>query len=95
MADGLRVAESLGDFLVLRALRESAGTALGVGDAEMVAGVRDLATFEGISAAPASGAALHALRVLANEGRIKPHETVVVINCGTGLRSLDLVEPER
>jgi threonine synthase len=94
-ADGLRVAESAGDFLVLRALRESGGAALGVGDAEMLAGMKDFASFEGISAAPESGAALHALRVLANEGRVKPHETVVVINGAGGLRSLDLFEPAR
>ena len=80
IADGLRVADTIGDVLVLRALRESAGAALSVGDAEMISGMRDFAMFEGISASPESGAALHALRVLANEGRVKPHETVVVIN---------------
>jgi threonine synthase len=90
IAEGLRVAETAGDFLVLRALRESGGAALGVGDAEMLAGMKDFASFEGISASPESGAALHALRVLANEGRIKPHETVVVINAAGALRSLDV-----
>jgi threonine synthase len=94
-ADSLRVPETFGDFLVLRALRESGGAALGVGDAEMLVGMKDFATFEGMLAAPESGAALHALRVLANEGRIKPNETVVVINGGSGLRSLDLFEPAR
>jgi threonine synthase len=95
MADALRDTESLGDFLVLRAFRESGGAALGVGDAEMIAGMKDFASFEGISAAPESGAALHALRVLANEGRVKPHETVVVINANGALRSLDVLEPAR
>jgi threonine synthase len=95
MADGLRVPESLGDFLVLRAIRESTGAAQSVGDAEMVAGVKDFARYEGISASPESGAALHALRVLANEGRIKPHETVVVLNTGSALRYLDVLEPSR
>ena len=40
--------------------------------------------FVGITAGLAGGAALHAVRVLAGEGRIKPHDTVVVINPGTG-----------
>ena len=38
IADGLRVPKAIGDFLVLRAVRESGGTALAVSDAEMVAG---------------------------------------------------------
>jgi threonine synthase len=80
IADGLRAPETPGDFLVLRALRESTGTAVPVGDAEMLSGMKDLARVEGLSASPEGGAALHALRVLATEGRIKPHDTVVVFN---------------
>ncbi len=78
-----------------RTLRESAGAALSVGDAEMVSSMKDFATFEGISASPESGAALHALRVLANEGRVKPNETVVVINPAGATRYLDVLEPAR
>jgi threonine synthase len=95
IADGLRVPETAGDVLVLRALRESAGAALSVGDAEMISAMKDFATYEGISASPESGAALHALRVLANEGRVKPHETVVVINPASATRYLDVLEPAR
>ena len=88
IADGLRVPKAIGDFLVLRAVRESGGAAVAVGDAEMVAGMRDLGRLEGISAAPEGGAALHALRVLVGEGRIKPHDTVVVFNTGGALKYL-------
>ena len=52
IADGLRVPKAIGDFLVLRAVRESGGTALAVSDAEMVAGMRELGRRKGISAAP-------------------------------------------
>ncbi len=65
VADGLRVPRAIGDFLVLRAVRESGGAAVAVSDADMVAGMRDMGRLEGISAAPEGGAALHALRVLA------------------------------
>ena len=75
IADGLRVPKAIGDFLVLRAVRESDGAAVAVGDAEMVAGMQRPRPLEGISAAPEGGAALHALRVLVGEGRIKPHDT--------------------
>ncbi len=47
VASGLRVPKPLGDFLVLRAVRESGGTAIAVPDAELIdAGIR-LASEEG------------------------------------------------
>ena len=91
IADGLRVPQAIGDFLVLRAVRESAGAAVAVGDAEMVAGMRDLGKFEGVSAAPEGGAGVHALRVLVGEGRIKAHDTVVLFNTGGALKYLDVL----
>jgi len=92
IADGLRVPRAIGDFLVLRAVRESGGTALAVRDADMVTGMKDLGRYEGISAAPEGGAALHALRVLVKEGHVKPHETVVVFNTGGALKYLDVLQ---
>jgi threonine synthase len=91
VADGLRVPKAVGDFLVLRAVRESKGTALSVSDAEMVQGMRDLGAREGISAAPEGGAALHAVRLLHADGRMKPDETVVVFNTGGALKYLDVM----
>jgi len=91
VADGLRVPKAVGDFLVLRAIRESGGTAVSVSDAEMVAGMRDLGKLEGISAAPEGGAALHALRVLMSDGRIKSNDTVVIFNTGGALKYLDVL----
>ncbi|MGB2715369.1 MAG: threonine synthase [Vicinamibacterales bacterium] len=91
VADGLRVPKALGDFLVLRAVRESDGTALTVTDDEMVQGMRDLGAREGISAAPEGGAALHAVRMLRADGRIGPNDTVVVFNTGGALKYLDVL----
>ena len=91
IADGLRVPKAIGDFLVLRAVRESGGAAVAVGDADMVTGMRDAGRLEGISAAPEGGAAVHALRVLVAAGRIKRHETVVVFNTGGALKYLDVL----
>jgi threonine synthase len=91
VADGLRVPKAVGDFLVLRAVRESGGAALAVSDADMIRGMRELGSREGISAAPEGGAALHAVKVLAEEGRIKPTDTVVVFNTGGALKYLDLI----
>jgi threonine synthase len=91
VADGLRVPKAVGDFLVLRAVRESGGTAMAVSDADMVAAMRELGSYEGISAAPEGGAALHAVKVLLQDGRMKPTDSVVVFNTGGALKYLDVL----
>ena len=91
IADGLRVPKAVGDFLVLRAVRESDGAAVAVADADLVTGMKELGAFEGISAAPEGGAALHAVRVLIAQGRIKPSDSVVVFNTGGALKYLDVI----
>src|SRR6185312_16709545 len=92
IADGLRVPKAVGDFLVLRAVRESGGTAIAVSDADMVADMRALGSKEGISAAPEGGAALSALRRLMARGVIASSETVVLFNTGGALKYLDVLE---
>ncbi len=89
VADGLRVPKAIGDFLVLRAVRESGGTAVAVQDADMVAGMRELGQREGISAAPEGGAALQAVKQLLRDGVVKPSDTVVIFNTGGALKYFD------
>ena len=91
VADGLRVPKAIGDFLVLRAIRESDGTAIAVSDTDMVNDMRALGSKEGISAAPEGGAALYALRVLLRDGLVKSSDTVVVFNTGGALKYLDVL----
>ena len=62
VADGLRVPRAIGDFLILRAVRESGGTALAVSDTAMVDGMLAIGAAEGVSAAPEGGAALAAMQ---------------------------------
>jgi threonine synthase len=92
VADGLRVPKAVGDFLVLRAVRESGGTAITATDTQMVDAMRALGRTEGISAAPEGGAALHALDALLDTGRIKATDTVVLFNTGGALKYLDVLE---
>jgi threonine synthase len=89
VADGLRVPRAIGDFLILRALRESRGTAIAVPDAAMIDGMLDLGRTEGISAAPEGGAALAAIRALAADGSIRSSDRVVLFNTGGALKYLD------
>jgi len=93
VADGLRVPKAIGDFLILRALRESGGRAIAVSDDDMVRYMRDLGQFEGISAAPESGAALGALHALLADGSVAPDDTVVLFNTGGALKYLDVLSP--
>jgi len=93
LADGLRVPRAIGDFLVLRAIRESGGTAVAVSDRDMVRGMRDLGAREGISAAPEGGAALHALRMLVSAGQVGADDTVVLFNTGGALKYLEVLAP--
>jgi threonine synthase len=93
VADGLRVPRAIGDFLILRAVRESGGTALAVSDASMVKGMLDIGKHEGISAAPESGAGLAAIEMLVGTGSIKQSESVVLFNTGGALKYLDVLPP--
>ncbi len=91
LADGLRVPRAIGDFLILRAIRESGGTALAVTDRSMVDGMLEIGRHAGVSAAPEGGAAFVAIQQLASTGAIKPHESVVLFNTGGALKYLDVI----
>ncbi len=86
IASGLRVPGPLGDLLILSMLRQTKGTALTVTDDEMMHAGRELASLEGIFAAPEGAATVIATRKLAASGWIKPEETVVLFNTGTGYK---------
>jgi threonine synthase len=92
VADGLRVPQAIGDFLMLKALTESRGTAVSVSDDQMIAGMRELGRYEGVSAAPEGGATVAALRLLQAEGTIKQDDTVVLFNTGGALKYLELID---
>lgn len=89
LAGGLRVPAAIGDFLILRAVRESGGTALTVSDAEMQEAARTLSATEGIFAGLEGAATVAAYRHLLDNGTLKPEEEVVLFNTGSGLLNLD------
>ena len=93
-AAGIRVPAAIGDFLILRAVRESGGTALAVSDESMVSGMLEIGKHEGVSAAPEGGAALVAIQQLVASGDIKPRESVVLFNTGGALKYLDVLHSQ-
>jgi threonine synthase len=86
MASGLRVPGPLGDRLILRMLRQTRGTALTVTDEQMLAAGKELASLEGIFAAPEGAATVIAARKLAASGWLRPEDRVVLFNTGTGYK---------
>jgi threonine synthase len=85
------VPRAIGDFLILRAVRESGGTAVAVTDRSMVDGMLAIGKHAGISAAPEGGAALVAIQRLVADGAIKRNESVVLFNTGGALKYLDVL----
>ncbi|HEY7220321.1 MAG TPA: threonine synthase [Candidatus Binatia bacterium] len=92
VASGLRVPQAVADFLMLRALRESNGTALSVSDDEMLAEIPRIGRAEGIFFCPEGAACVAALRQLTKQGWIKPNDEVVIFNTATGLKYLDVLQ---
>lgn len=90
VADGLRVPAAIGDFLMLRVLRASHGTAIAVDDAEMISYAKMVGSTTGIFPAPEGAACLVAQVRLLEQGWILPDETVVLFNTGTGLKHAHL-----
>jgi threonine synthase len=86
VAAGLRVPKPLGDFLVLRGVRESGGTAIAVTDDEMLDAGVQLASDEGIYAAPEGAACVAAAQKLLANGFLKPADRIVLYNTGSGIK---------
>ena len=85
-AAGIRVPQAVGDFLILRAVRESGGFAIAVDDAEIAAAWREVAGEEGLLLCPEGAATYAAYKRAAADGRVKPGERAVLFNCATGLK---------
>jgi threonine synthase len=94
MAAGLRVPSAVGDALMLRALRDSEGTAVAVSEAEILWGVKEIGQSEGLFVCPEGGAALAGLQRLVEQGWIDREERVVLFNTGSGLKYLDALPAE-
>ena len=91
IAAGLRVPAAIGDYLILRTIRESAGTAIAVDDAAILEAVGLLARSTGILAAPEAAALVAALPALRERGDIRPGERILLLLTGCGLKYLDLL----
>jgi threonine synthase len=92
IAAGLRVPRPYGDYLVLKSLKESQGTAIAVSDEEIKQAVQHWARTEGLFAAPEGAASLAAYRKLQSSGFLSEKNKVVLFNTGTALKYLDVLQ---
>ncbi|MFQ5694731.1 MAG: threonine synthase [Terriglobia bacterium] len=92
LAAGLRVPKALGDFLVLEGVYQSGGAAVAVEDEEMLQAARELGQREGLFVCPEGAATLAALPALFTRGVLKRGDTIVLLNTGSGMKYLDVLE---
>ena len=85
-AAGIRVPQAVGDFLILRAVRESGGFAIAVSDDAIADAWREVAAEEGLLLCPETAATYAAYKQALGEGRIRPDDRVVLFNCASGLK---------
>jgi threonine synthase len=86
IAAGIRVPQAVGDFLILRAVRESNGFAIAVSDEAITAGLDEVAREEGFLMCPEGAATYAAYKQSLADGRVKKSEQAVLFNCATGLK---------
>ncbi|HEY6363871.1 MAG TPA: threonine synthase [Candidatus Binatia bacterium] len=91
VASGLRVPQAVADFLMLRTIRQSNGTALSVSDDEMLAEIPHVGRSEGIFFCPEGAACVAALRRLTQQRWIKTTDKVLIFNTASGLKYLDVI----
>jgi len=86
IAWGIRVPSALGDFLILRALRDSGGFAIAVDDAAILEARAHVGARDGLLLSPEGAATYAAYRQAAAAGRIRADERAVLFNCASGLK---------
>jgi threonine synthase len=85
-AAGIRVPQAVGDFLILRAVRESGGFATAVDDSAIAEAWSQVAREEGLLLCPEGAATFAAYRQALADGRVGPGERAVLFNCASGLK---------
>jgi threonine synthase len=84
IASGIRVPQAIGDFLILRAVRESKGAAIAVSEEAILQAVADAAHDDGFLLCPEGGAVLAAWREALAQGLVGKDERVLLFNCANG-----------
>jgi threonine synthase len=84
VATGIRVPKAVGDFLILRAVRDSGGAGIAVAEDAILQAVEDAARDDGCLLCPEGGAVLAAWRKAVRAGLVSTDERVLLFNCANG-----------
>jgi threonine synthase len=85
-AAGIRVPQAVGDFLILRAVRDSGGFAIAVDEDSIMRAWQEVAAEEGLLLCPEGAATYAAYKQAIADGRVKGGERAVLFNCASGLK---------
>ena len=85
-ASGIRVPAALGDFMILKAVRESGGFAIAVSDEDIHRMVEGIGHEDGLLLCPEGAATAAAYKVALERSLISVDDTVVLFNTATGLK---------
>jgi threonine synthase len=86
VAAGIRVPAAIGDFLMLRAIRESNGFAIAVEDEAILEARDEIASAEGLLTCPEGAATYAAYKKALATGRVSAEESAVLFNCAIGVK---------
>ena len=86
IASGIRVPAALGDFLILRALRDTSGFAVAVEDADIERARSVVAAQDGLLLSPEGAATYAAYLAATRTGQLRASDRVVLFNCASGLK---------
>jgi threonine synthase len=90
IANGLAVPKVIGIEMIHQVVKESKGYAVTVSEQEILAGLKEFNSSEGISFSPEGGAVWSALKNLIEDGGVQAEEKILLLNTGSGYKNLDL-----
>lgn len=91
IAFGMRVPKALGDYLILDVIKQTHGIAISVNDRAIQAERENVVRKDGLHASPEGAAGIAGVRKLRSQGWIRPDDTVLVMNTGSGLKYTDQI----
>ncbi|MFX0013964.1 MAG: threonine synthase [Promethearchaeota archaeon] len=84
LAPGLRIPKAVGDYLILKAIYESKGTAVAINDEDILTAMKTLAYTEGILQSPEGAATYAVVQKLLDSGFVTPSESIILFGTGSG-----------
>lgn len=86
MANGLAVPKAFGMDMMLKVLEESAGIAISISEEDMLEGIKEISSTEGITISPEGAAVWKAMMQLVSLGEMNRDSKVLLMNTGSGYK---------